>query len=330
MTPLPVKIVGLGRYLPNRIVTNQEVESLCNLPTGWIEAKTGVKERRWVEDESQAFMAAQATQEALAVAGLGLNDIDLIINASGTQDQAIPDGGPLLQQALGPDVSGVPCYSVHATCLSFIVALELAATLLVSQRYKTILIVSAEIVSQGLNFAEPESASLLGDAAGAAIVRLATAGEASAIQSIHLETYAEGAKFAEVRGGGSQFPPNASTTQLTDNLFHMNGPNLLRLTRRYLSDFLEKLQPGLSTGLGDIQLVIPHQASLLGLRMLRQFGWPDEQVMIVLDKIGNCVAASIPLALYEAVAQQRVQRGDKLLLAGSGAGVSLGGIVLIY
>jgi 3-oxoacyl-[acyl-carrier-protein] synthase-3 len=110
----------------------------------------------------------------------------------------------------------------------------------------------------------------------------------------------------------------------------MNGPQLLKLTRRYSPAFLERLQPGLSTGLGDIKLVVPHQASLLGLRMLRHFGWPEAQVMVVLGRLGNCIAASIPLALYQAVAEGRVQRGDKVLLVGSGAGLSLGGVIFTY
>lgn len=330
MKAVPIQIAGLGHYLPQRVVQNQEVEALCRLPTGWIETKTGVRERRWVEGESNAYMAGQAAQEALAKAGLALADIDLIINASGTQAQAIPDGAALLQKELGLGTSGIPCFSIHATCLSFVTALEVATTLLIAHRYRHILIVSAEIASCGLNFEEPESASLLGDGAAAAIVTTAMEDELSAFHAMRIETYGEGAPYAELRGGGSRHHPNHQETSPEDNLFHMNGPQLLKLTRRYSRDFLERLQPGLSYGLNDIKLVIPHQASLLGLRMLRYFGWPETQVMVILDRVGNCVAASIPLALYEAVEQGRVQRGDKVLLIGTGAGLSMGGVVLTY
>jgi 3-oxoacyl-[acyl-carrier-protein] synthase-3 len=330
MTALPLHIAGLGHYLPARIVSNEEVEARCALPAGWIKARTGVCERRWVTGESNSFMAGQAALEALAQAGLEPDQIDLILNASGTQEQAIPDGGPLLQNALGLSQSGVPCFTIHATCLSFLAAVEVAASLLSSQRYRHILIVSSEIASCGLNFAEPESAALMGDGAAAVVISRPPPGRPASLHASRIETYGAGSTFAEIRGGGTAKHPAGPTTTPADNLFHMNGPQLLKLTRRYSRDFLERLQPGLSQGLGDIKLVIPHQASLLGLRLLRFFGWPDEQVMVTLNRYGNCVAASIPLALYEAVKQGRVKRGDKILLVGTGAGLSLGGLILTY
>ena len=117
--PIPTKIVGVGHYLPERVVPNSEIEARCGLPAGWVAARSGVRERRWVTDETNSYMAAQAALEAIADAGLTLNDIDLLINASGTQEQAIPDGGPLIQRQLGLATSGLPCFSIHATCLSF-------------------------------------------------------------------------------------------------------------------------------------------------------------------------------------------------------------------
>ena len=327
---LPLKIAGLGRYLPERIVPNSEVERLCGLPAGWIEARTGVCERRWANGESNAYMAACAAREAIDQAGLVPADIDLILNASGTQWQHLPDGGPFVQRELGLAESGVPCFSVHATCLSFVVALDNAAALLAVGRYRRILIVSTEMPSLAANYSEPESASLLGDAAAAAVVVRPEPGEASALCAGHFETYGLGADFAEIRGGGTRQHPNRPDTTPEDNLFHMNGPQLLKLARRYSGDFLERLRPGLSSGLGSVQWVVPHQASILGLRLLRHFGWPAERVLITLDRLGNSVAASIPVTLYEGVVDGRIQRGDEVLLVGTGAGLSLGGVILVY
>jgi len=275
-------------------------------------------------------MAAQAAREAVQKAGLELTDVDLIINASGTQQQAIPDGAPLLQQELGMGQSGVPAFSIHATCLSFLMALDVAAGFLITQRYRRILIVTAEVGSCGINFKEPESAALIGDAAAAVVVTLIPADEPSALNAFHFETYGSGADLTVIKGGGSGKHPNHPDTQPEDNLFHMNGPQLLKMTRRYAPDFLERLRPGLSEGLGNIKLVIPHQASLLALRMLRHFGWLDDEVMITLDRFGNCVSASIPVTLYEAIKQGRLHRGDEVLLVGTGAGLSLGGVILTY
>lgn len=328
--PIPIKIAGLGRYLPERIVPNHYLEARCNLPTGWIERWCGVQERRWVDGETSSFMGAEAAKEAVVNAGLQLSDIDLIINASGTPEQAIPDGGPLIQRHLGLGRSGIPCFTVHATCLSFLAALDLSTTLLITERYRNILIVSSDIASVGLNFNEPESAALMGDAAAAAVVTLTPVGEASQLCAARLETYGVGANFTEIRGGGSRLHPRNPNTCPQDNLFHMEGTKVLRLVKQHAPAFLERLRPGLSKSLGNIRWVIPHQASLAGVRSLQHFGWPHEQIAVTLTQLGNCIAASIPATLYEIVHHKQLQRGDTMLLVGTGAGLSFGGIILQY
>ncbi len=327
---LPLKIMGVGRYLPKRVVPSSEVEKLCGLNAGWIEKRTGVRERRWVNGESHSFMAARAAEEALDDAGMKLSDIDLILNGSGTPEQAIPDLSALIQREMGAGLSGIACMTIHTTCLSFLVALDVAAALLQVGRYKNILVVSADISSCALNYSEPESAALFGDAAGAAVVTRTPSGERSCLNVARLETYGNGAELTEIRGGGSRKHPNSPRTSYEDNLFHMEGPKVYRMARQYIDSFLEKLRPGLSKGLGDIRLVIPHQASLFALRALRRNNVPDDQVMITLDRFGNCVASSIPITLYEAVRERRMNRGDQVLVAGTGAGLSLGGMILTY
>ncbi len=211
MPALPLKILGVGRYLPERTVPSSEVEALCGLPAGWIERRSGVLERRWVTRESgetASHMGAQAAREAVAEAGLALTDLDLILNASGTPEQAIPDGGPLIQRQLGLGSSGIACLSVHATCLSFLAALDLSANLLATGRYRHILIVTAEIGSAGINVREPESASLMGDAAAAVVVSRTPPGEAACLQAARLETYGDGADLTAIRGGGTRRHPN--------------------------------------------------------------------------------------------------------------------------
>jgi len=330
MPPIPIKITGLGQYLPARIVRNDEVERLCGLSSGWIKRWSGVIERRWVTNETSSFMGAEAAKAAVTQAGLALTDLDLIINASGTPEQAIPDGGALIQHQLGLGDSGISCFTTHATCLSFLVALDLSSTLLATGRYQTILIVSSDVGSVGLNFAEPESASLMGDGAAAVVVSRSHADEASRLHAARLETYSEGAELTVIRGGGTRRHPHNPLTQPEDNLFHMEGTNLLRMVRKYGAGFLERFYPGLSSSLVDIDLVIPHQASQAALRSLRHFGWPADKMVWTLPHLGNCIAASLPLTLYEAVQQNRLQRGDKVLMIGTGAGLSFGGIVLTY
>jgi 3-oxoacyl-[acyl-carrier-protein] synthase-3 len=330
MPPLPLKIAGIGRYLPSRVVSSAEVERLCGLDAGWIERKTGVRERRWVNGETNSFMGAQAAREAVAAAGLALADIDLIINASGSQEQAIPDGGPLIQRQLGLETSGVPCLSVHATCLSFIAAVDLSSSLLATGRARRILVVSADIGSVGLNLKEPESASLIGDAAAAVVLTTPAPGEPGRLLAARFETYSAGADLTEIRGGGTRRHPNHPETRPEDNLFHMEGPLVYRMAREHLGGFLDRLRPGLSQGLDGIKLVVPHQASLFAVRLLRKYGIPDDRVMVNLDRVGNCIATSIPSALYDALLERRLARGEQVLLLGTGAGLSFGGLILEY
>ncbi len=327
---LPLKIAGLGRYLPSRVVRSAEIETLCGLPEGWVEHRNGVRERRWVTSETSSFMAAQAALEALGEAGLEPGELDLVINASGTAEQAIPDTGALIQRELGLGRSGIPAMSVHTTCLSFITALEVAAHFLSSGRFGRILVASSDISSCGIDLKQPESASLVGDAAAAVVLTRPEAGELSGICNVHFRTYGDGAYLTSIMGGGSARHPHKPGHDPGDDLFRMDGPAVLRMVRQFDEAFLEELYPGLSTSLADIDLVVPHQSSRVGLQLLQRYGWPEASIVRTLGELGNCVAASIPATLYDAVRCGRVNRGDKVLLVGTGAGLSLGGLVLVY
>ncbi len=327
---LPLRIAGVGRYLPSRIVPNKELEARCALPEGWIERRNGVRERRWVDGESASFMAAEASREALGDAGMRPDELDLIINASATGEQSLPEMGSLIQRQLGLGASGIPAMTVQTACLSFITALEAAAHYLLSGRFGRILVASSDIASCGLDFDQPESATLMGDAAAAVVLVRPGEGEPSRICSASFRTWGDGAYLTAIMGGGSARHPRLPGHDPKDDLFHMDGPAVLRMVRRYDAAFLEGLRPGLSTGLGDIDLVVPHQASGVGLQLLRRFGWPDESIVETIAELGNCVSASIPATLYQAVRDGRARRGDRLLLVGTGAGLSIGGLVLVY
>jgi 3-oxoacyl-[acyl-carrier-protein] synthase-3 len=254
----------------------------------------------------------------------------LIINASGSTEQAIPDGGPLVQRQLGLGESGIACMSIHATCLSFLVALDTAASLIATGRYARVLITSSEIASRALNFEHLESSTLFGDGAAAVVAVRTPDGEASCIHAARLETYGEGAYLTQVAGGGTRKHPNHPDTRPEDNLFFMDGPAVFKLAVRYAPAFLESLRPGLSTGLGSIKLAIPHQASRLALEAHRFFGFKRHQIARTIDHYGNVIAASIPLTLYESVREGKVVRGDEIILLGTGAGLSIGGMILTY
>ena len=323
-----VQIAGTGSYLPPRVVPSAEVEAWCGVPAGWAEAHAGVRERRRAEGETATDMAVRASRDALRAAGLGAGDLDLVISASGTPDQPIPDGGVLLHRGLG--LSGVPAFAVHATCLGFLAALQVAVPLVAAGAYRRVLVSCAEVTSGGLNPAEPESAVLMGDGAAAVVLAPTPPGSTSAVEAIRFETYSEGADLTAIRGGGSRLHPNTVPHRDADFQFTMDGRGVLRLTLARVGPFLDALQPGLSRGLPGIDRVVPHQASRAGSRLMEAFGWPAERVEQTLGWTGNVVAASIPIALHTAIEAGRIVRGDRVLLTGTGAGLTLGGVVLTY
>jgi 3-oxoacyl-[acyl-carrier-protein] synthase-3 len=315
------------------VVPTSEVAARLGVDADALERATGVSERRFADrsgSETASAMGALAARSALSDAGMSLADVDLIVNASGTVEQTIPDGGALLQRALGLGRSGVPALSVHATCLSFLAALDTVANAVALGRARCALIVSSDIGSAGIDWEDAESAGLFGDAA-AAVVIVPSEETSSAVLASRFATFGEDASLAEVRGGGTRQHPNDPSVTRKENLFHMEGPRLLRRVLGRGRPFLEALQKEIGDEIDMSEsIVIPHQASIAGLHMLRAFGIEDARVVTTLGHFGNCVAASIPLTLVHAVESGRLRRGELALLCGTGAGLSLGAIAFRY
>ncbi|MBU8854955.1 3-oxoacyl-ACP synthase III family protein [Bacillus sp. FJAT-26377] len=329
--PLPLKIAGIGRYLPERVVLSSDLEKKYGLPEGWCEEKQGIRERRWVENETATFMGTEAAKEAVSDAGLTFSDIDLIINASGTPDQLVPDGGPLLQRELGMGKSGIPAVSVNASCLSFLLAIDISAGYLNMGRYKNILIVSSDVTSCSLNYSKPENFTLFGDAAAAAVVTLPEEGEESCIYSTLFKTYGYAADYSAVFGGGTSMYPLREDAKPEDYYLTMDGRELMKVGFNYQPDFVKELWERCKDYcvMEDIDLVIPHQPSRVVLDYLGLI-YEEEKIMRTIGRYGNCVAASAPLALYDAIKQRHLSRGDLAVITGSGSGITFGGIVLTY
>jgi len=328
---LPLKIVGIGRYLPKRVVTNADIETMAGLEPGSIDkTAAGVRERRWVDDETASWMGAQAAMEALDNAGMTIDDIDLILNGSGSAEQVIPDGGPLIQRHLGVGDSGLACMSVHTTCLSFLVSLNVAANFLATGQYKKILLVTSDIASHAINPKEPESFVLFGDGAAAVVLTRTPDGEPSKMDDYILRTWGAGAYYTCVMGGGTGRHPNHPDTKPEDILFHMDGWRVYQLARKHGPETLEMMRPGILHDHDDIKVVVPHQASMLAIKTIAREGIPIEKIAVTIDRLGNVISASIPLTLYEVIKEGRVQRGEKVLFFGTGAGLSIGSAILTY
>lgn len=326
---IPVRIAGLGHYLPQRRVFSEELEPILGVPRGWVAGRTGVLERRYAGGETAAYQAAQAAQMALEQSRTKLEEIDLIVGASSTPQQAIPCTAALVQRELGAPDGGSTCFDLNATCLSFMFALVNAGQLLASGAYRKALVFSSELASTSLNLKEPESAALFGDAAAAAVLERSE--DPSSILGFQFATFSSGATATELKGGGTLHHPNTTRDTPELNLFHMNGPAIFKHASRAMPDFINRFFGQVGWTVADVDLLVPHQASGPAVQMLsRQLGFSQEQLYYNLPCRGNCVAASIPLALSEAYQEGRLLRGHRVLLAGTAAGLTLGAVGLVF
>ena len=315
------QLTSTGIYLPPEVETAEDLSERVGRSARWIVRRTGVQERR-ISKEPMNVMGARAAKEALGDDG----PPDLIINPSLTPIQLIPDSSVFIQKEMG--FEGIPSFSIHATCLSFLVALQTAGAMATSGLYKRILIVSAEQGSVCRDFAHPESAVLIGDGAAAAVVRLTPESEKSALLAHNYRTFPNGAHLAELRGCGTRAHPNDETTVERDNLFRMNGPGIYKMAYRKVDQLVDRLLVSAGLSKDDIDLVVPHQASGPALDALSRMGFSADRVINIVDQVGNCIAASLPMALHTAKAEGRLRRGDCILMLGTGAGLSVGGSIL--
>lgn len=325
----PVRILGTGASLPAEAVTSAELDARLGLPPGTVEQKTGVHVRYVESRGNAAALGARAALQALEAAGLGLADIDCLVAASGTPDQAMPSNSALIHRELG--LSTIPAFDIGASCLGFLAALDLVAGQIALGRYRRVLIVAADVASCGLDWSRLEASGIFGDGAGAAV--LGPAGDTgSALLASAFETISEGAHLCEIRAGGSRYHPGrVEEPFLPLAHFRMDGKAVFRLAGERMPAFLDRLLAAAGLRLSEIALVVPHQASDHALQFLRRrFGLRREQVVDVFAERGNQVGASLPTALDAAVRAGRLRRGDPVLLLGTGAGVHLGGAVLCY
>jgi 3-oxoacyl-[acyl-carrier-protein] synthase III len=315
-------VAKTGFYAPPRIQTAAELGPLIGRSTEWIEKRTGVKERR-ISDVGMQHLAAAAARDAL---GDGPAP-DLIINASLTPVQLIPDSSVFIQQALG--TNGIPSFSIHATCMSFLVGLHTAGALLSAGAYKRILVVSAEQGSICRDMDHPESAALIGDGAGAAVLTPPPAGSQSALLAWKMSTWPEGSDLAELRGCGTSKHPNDPETTKADNLFRMRGPRIYKMAVMKVHEMVDELLATTGMTADDIDVIVPHQASGPAMSTIPRFGGLDpDKIVNIVGEYGNCIAASLPMALATAERTGRLKRGHTVLMLGTGAGLSVAGAIL--
>jgi 3-oxoacyl-[acyl-carrier-protein] synthase III len=324
----------MGKYLPGRSVSSREIDERLGVAEGWAKKITDVDTRYFVCEETASFMGAQAAWEALRNAGLTFADIDCLVCTSAVGEQPLPSTAVLIQHAMGQEKSGTPSFDINATCLGFLTGLDTMSYLVEAGRYRRVLLVSSEVPSAGLNWKHKESAALFGDGAAAAVIGGSdtASSERSAILASLMRTYSDGIRFSQIRGGGTRLHPREHNEQTADQfLFEMDGPGIFRMASKLLPGFVDELLTLADCSMKELKLIIPHQGSAMAMRLIsRKLGISSEQLMYITANHGNTVSASLPMGLYEAVKQGRLKRGDKFMLIGTAAGLSLGGMVLEY
>ena len=320
-----VGIIGLGKYLPEKVLTNKDLEKIVDTTDEWIVTRSGIKERRIArEDEATSDMATEAGRKALANAGLKPEDIDLIIVATITPDMFFPATACLVQSKLG--CRHVPAFDVSVACSGFIYGIAIANQFISSGTYKHALVIAAEKLSSVTDWTDRSTCVLFGDGAGAAVLGPV---EKGGILSVYLGANGDQGDLIKLPAGGSKIP--ASKKSLEDKLhfIKMNGAELFKHAVKIMADAaLEATRP-LGLKADDIRVVIPHQANIRILNAVaKRMGLTPDKIYLNIERYGNMSAASSAVALVEAVEEGRVKKGEKLLLDAFGGGLTWGAIVI--
>lgn len=318
------QIIGVGHYVPENIITNDDLAAYIDTSDEWIKERTGIKERRWFnpDKDTVANMATRATKLALKRAGLKPNNIDFIIFATITPDYFFPGSGVLLQRELG--LAGeVAAMDIRNACSGFIYGLSTADAFIKSGMYKTVLVVGAEIQSSALDktTAGRDTNVIFADGAGAAILQATT--KKTGILTTHLHSDGNYAEELYIKDPGSSRKVRLSKELLESGSFNavMNGSTVFKHAVVRFEEVINEALEATGNTSEDIDLLIPHQANLrISQFIQRKMGLPDEKVFNNIMHIGNTTAASIPIAMSEAWEQGKLKEGDLLCLAAFGSG----------
>jgi len=327
---IPLQILGTGEYVPGRRMASEDLDRRWGKAAGWTLEHTGVASRAFVEDgETAITMGVAAARSALGNADVPSERLDAIISVGSVPYQAIPCTAVFLQRALGLAESGIPAFDINATCLGFLVALDLVGQAIATGRYRTVLIVASEPASLGLNWDDPMTAGLFGDGAAAVVIG-ARRRDGACLMAAHLQTFSAGIEHCQIRGGGSGLSPRHNPdAAYAASVFEMQGREAYRLAAEFLPDFLRTLFERAQVAPESIDAWVPHQASGRAIHHLqRALRIPSERLVLTLETLGNQVSASLPTALHRGLSQGRIRSGNTIALVGSGAGLSFGGAVL--
>jgi len=323
MAPRSVRITGWGRYVPERVLTNADLEALVDTSDEWIRSRTGIRERRVAAPhETTATLAAIAAKRAIAVAGIEADEVDLILVGTLTPDYWMPSTAALVKEAIGN--TRAAAFDVMAACSGFVYAYATADAYIRSGRYRHVLVIGAELLTRFLDFSDRNTCILFGDGAGAVVVS-ASDEEGGGLMGMELTTDPDGAYMIWLPSGGSKSPPSAETIRRGEHFVRMEGKETYRYATKTLATSALTAIGRAGWEPGEVDLFIPHQANIRIIEAVAKgLGLPMEKMFVNVDRYGNTSAASVGIALAEAVDSGRVSIGDKVVFVAFGAGFTSG------
>ena len=319
-------IMSVGSYVPDRILTNADLEKMVDTTNEWIVTRTGIKERRIAaQHQATSDLAARAARIAMERARITPGEIDLIILATITPDMPFPSTACLVQEKIGAREAAA--FDIQAACSGFIYALEIGQQFIMSRTYDTVLVIGAEKLSSIINWTDRNTCVLFGDGAGAAILR--NRPDAHGLLTACMGSDGGRAGLLCMPGGGSAFPPTQETVAAGLHYLRMDGKETYKNAVTAMQTAAEEALRRCELDISQIQCIIPHQANRRIIDSLAErLGAKPEQLFVNLEKHGNTSAASVAIALDEAVQTKRIQRGDLVLMIVFGAGLTWGAAVI--
>ncbi|MCL5036984.1 MAG: ketoacyl-ACP synthase III [Chloroflexi bacterium] len=323
---MPVGIVGLGSYVPDKILTNADLEKIVDTTDEWIKTRTGISERHIVEEGmSSSDLAIGASKRALEDAGITADKIDLIICSTATPDMMFPATSCIVQDAIGAHNAGA--FDMEVGCSGFIYALTVGTQFIKSGMYRTVLVVGAECLTRVTDWADRSTCVLFGDGAGAAILQPLKKGRG--FMGFELGSRGSGANLLTLPAGGSKKPASHETVNNREHYIRMDGNEVYKFAVVIMGEASLKALEKAGVNPEDVSYFIPHQANIRIINAAaRRLKLDMDRVIVNVDRFGNTSCASVPLALDEAYRAGRIKEGDILVFVAFGAGLSWGAAVL--
>jgi 3-oxoacyl-[acyl-carrier-protein] synthase-3 len=315
------KISALGVYVPDRVLTNDEISGFLDTSDEWIRTRTGIRERR-VADAGQAAsdLGVVAARRCLESVGVDPELIDLVIVTTISPDHIMPATASIVAAKIGATRAGA--FDVQAGCTGFVYGLAAATAFVSAGIYQNVLVLGAEVLSRMVDWTDRSTCVLFGDGAGAVLVQ--PAGRDCTFH-FDLGNDGSGASFLNIPAGGSRMPASHTTVDEHAHTMHMTGSEVFKFATRTVAESCEKVLRDASLGVADVDLFVPHQANIRIIdSAVRRLGFREDQVFANLERYGNTSCASIPICLSEASANGRLKKGARLLMAGFGAGLTWG------